>query len=96
MKTSAGIEVWAWVTFSFSASQATLEQQTVHCEVTSALGRSRVVPPGPPLGLKAPETALFAFIVRLQAPVPAQSPLQPAKLDPPVGLALRLTAVPSE
>ena len=34
-----------------------------------------------------PETALFAFIVRLQGPVPVQSPLQPAKLEPPVGLA---------
>ena len=45
--------------------------------------------------LKEPETPLFAFIVRLQAPVPVQSPLQPAKLEPPVGLALRLTAVPS-
>ena len=42
-----------------------------------------------------PETALFAFIVRLQGPVPVQSPLHPAKLEPPVGLALSVTAVPS-
>ena len=40
------------------------------------------------------QTPCSSFIVTLHAPVPAQSPLQPAKLEPPVGFALRLTAVP--
>ena len=97
MNCSEGIELWAWVTFSLSASQAVIpkRQQTVHCEVMSALGRSSWVPPLPPPALKEPETALLALIVRLQGPVPLQSPLQPAKLEPPVGLAVSVTAVPS-
>ena len=48
------------------------------------------------LHLLAPETALLAFIVRAQGPVPVQSPLQPAKLEPAAGLAVSVTAVPSE
>ena len=48
------------------------------------------------VALKAPETVLLAFIVRLQGPVPVQSPLQPAKLEPAAGLAVSATAVPSE
>ena len=97
MNSSVGIEVWADVTLSFRTSQAEVaRQQLVHWAVTSAFGRSSVVPPPPPLVLKAPETVLLAFIVRLQGPVPVQSPLQPAKLEPAAGLAVSATAVPSE
>jgi hypothetical protein len=39
-------------------------------------------------------TACAALIVTLQAPVPVQAPLQPAKVEPVAGAAVRLTAVP--
>ena len=50
---------------------------------------------GGPETVKLPETALSAFIVSAQEPVPEQAPLQPAKVEPAAGLALRVTAVPS-
>src|SRR5215211_4640160 len=96
MKFSTGIEVWVQVTLSLSASQALLTpQQRVHCEVMSPFGRSSWVPPVPPDVLKVPETVLAAFMVSWQEPVPEQAPLQPAKVEPAAGLALRVTAVPS-
>ena len=61
----------------------------------SPFGRSSWVPPPPPVAVKLPETALSAFIVSAQEPVPEQAPLQPAKVEPAAGLALRVTAVPS-
>src|SRR4030095_2026552 len=39
-------------------------------------------------------TARAALIVTLQAPVPVQAPLQPAKVEPVAGAAVRLTAAP--
>src|SRR2546425_11740468 len=34
------------------------------------------------------------FMVREQLPVPVQAPLQPAKVDPEAGVAVRVTIVP--
>ena len=45
--------------------------------------------------MKLPETVLSAFIVSAQEPVPEQAPVQPAKVEPAAGFALRVTAVPS-
>jgi len=41
-------------------------------------------------------TAVGAVTVTLHAPVPAQAPLQPAKVEPAAGVAVRVTAVPGE
>jgi len=43
---------------------------------------------------KVAVSAVAAFIVRLQGPVPAQPPLQPAKVEPAAGAAVRVTRVP--
>src|SRR4051812_49610561 len=61
----------------------------------SPFGRSSWVPGVPPVPVKLDETVLSAFIVSAQEPVPEQSPLQPAKVEPEAALALRVTAVPS-
>jgi hypothetical protein len=39
-------------------------------------------------------TAFALFIVTVQAPVPVQAPLHPAKVDPTAGTAVRVTLVP--
>ena len=39
-------------------------------------------------------TVFDAFMVRMQEPTPEQAPLQPVKLDPAAGVALRVTEVP--
>jgi hypothetical protein len=45
--------------------------------------------------LKVAVTDVAAFIVTEQVPVPEQPPpLQPAKVDPPAGLAVSVTDVP--
>jgi hypothetical protein len=45
-------------------------------------------------GVKVAATVVGAFIVTVQGPVPVQPPLQPAKVDPLAGLAVRVTTVP--
>jgi hypothetical protein len=40
-------------------------------------------------------TALLALIVRVQVPVPVQSPLQPVNVEPVAGVAVSVTLVPS-
>jgi hypothetical protein len=40
-------------------------------------------------------TLLSALIVKLHVPVPEQAPLQPAKVEPGLGLAVSVTGVPS-
>src|SRR5882724_3373225 len=49
-----------------------------------------------PLGLtaKVAVTARAALMVRLQVPVPVQLPLQPEKVEPAAGAAVKVTAVP--
>jgi len=45
--------------------------------------------------LKVAVTVVAAFMVTVQLPVPEQPPpLQPEKVEPPAGLAVRVTAVP--
>jgi hypothetical protein len=44
--------------------------------------------------LKAAVTFLAALMLTVQAPVPVQSPLQPAKVEPAAGVAVRVTLVP--
>jgi hypothetical protein len=44
--------------------------------------------------LKVAVTAAAAVIVTVQAPVPAQAPDQPAKVEPVAGVAVRVTVVP--
>jgi hypothetical protein len=39
-------------------------------------------------------TAVVAVIVTVQVPVPVQAPLQPLKVEPAVGAAVSVTAVP--
>jgi hypothetical protein len=46
--------------------------------------------------LKVAVTAAAAFMVTLHAPVPAQAPDQPAKMEPAAGVAVRVTVVPLE
>jgi hypothetical protein len=41
------------------------------------------------------ETVLLAVSVRVQGPVPEQSPPQPLKADPVLGLAVSVTIVPT-
>src|SRR2546425_11646210 len=43
---------------------------------------------------KVAVTACAALIVTLQAPVPVQLPLQPVKVEPAAGAAVKVTAVP--
>ena len=46
-------------------------------------------------GLNVPVTAVAAFIVTLHGPVPEHPPpLHPAKVDPPVGVAVSTTKEP--
>ena len=45
-------------------------------------------------GLKVAVTLFAASMVRLHDPVPVQAPLQPAKVLPPAGIAVRVTLVP--
>jgi hypothetical protein len=45
--------------------------------------------------VKVAVTVIAEFIVTVQGPVPVQPPpLQPVKVDPLAGLAVRVTAVP--
>ena len=44
--------------------------------------------------LKLAVTDLLASITKLQADVPLHAPLQPAKVEPVVGVAVKLTLVP--
>ena len=46
------------------------------------------------LALKVAVTLLAAVIVTVQVPVPVQAPDQPPKLEPTVGVAVRVTLVP--
>ncbi len=39
-------------------------------------------------------TEVAALTVTVQVPVPEQAPLQPAKVEPAAGVAVRVTAVP--
>ena|ERR1035437_4347761 len=43
--------------------------------------------------VKVAVTALFAFIVTVQEPVPAQAPDHPVKVEPAAGVAVRVTEV---
>jgi hypothetical protein len=45
--------------------------------------------------LKVAVTDLLEVIVKLQEPVPEQSPDQPAKTEPEAGVAVRVTEVPA-
>jgi hypothetical protein len=47
-----------------------------------------------PLGENVAETDCAEFIVTVQLAVPVQAPLQPAKVLPAPGCALRVTTVP--
>ncbi len=47
-------------------------------------------------GANVAVTAVFAFIVVVQAPVPLQAPLQPVNTLPAAGVAVSATAVPVE
>src|SRR5262245_26963318 len=47
-----------------------------------------------PAAAKPAATARAASIVTLHPPVPEHAPLQPAKVEPPAGVAVRLTTVP--
>lgn len=42
---------------------------------------------------KPANSVWFAFMVTVQVPVPVQSPLQPEKVDPADGVAVRVTTV---
>jgi hypothetical protein len=44
--------------------------------------------------LKIAVTVMLAFIVRVQVPVPAHAPDHPAKVEPVLGVAVNVTAVP--
>ena len=44
--------------------------------------------------VKVAATLRVAFIVTMQEPVPEQSPLQPAKVEVPSGVAVSVTEVP--
>jgi hypothetical protein len=44
--------------------------------------------------LKLATTDRLVVMVTLQSPVPEQAPLQPSKVEPEVGVAVRVTAVP--
>ena len=48
----------------------------------------------PAMTLKVAVTACAALTVTLQVPVPAQLPLQPVKVEPAAGAAVKVTAVP--
>src|SRR5688572_4896869 len=45
-------------------------------------------------GLKVAVTARAALIITTQEPVPVHAPLHPAKVEPALGAAVRLTTVP--
>src|SRR5438067_6708936 len=45
--------------------------------------------------VKLADTLVFAFIVRLQPPIPPQAPPQPARRQAAAGLALSVTCVPA-
>ena len=50
------------------------------------------------VGVGAAKTAVTdwaEFIVTLQVPVPEHPPLQPVNVDPPLGVAVNVTAVPT-
>ena len=44
--------------------------------------------------VKVAVTLLAALILTTQLPVPVQAPLQPVKVEPVVGVAVRVTLVP--
>ena len=44
--------------------------------------------------MKVAVTVFAAFMVSVQVPVPVQAPLQPAKVLPAAGVAVRVTLVP--
>ena len=59
-------------------------------------------PPGAPGGVEGPEarlnvavTVVAALTVTVQVPVPEHAPLQPANVEPPAGVAVRVSAVPA-
>jgi len=66
--------------------------QTLSQEVEGKEGGSEGQPGG--AVLKVAVTDLSEFIVKVQVPVPEQSPDQPEKVEPAAGMAVRVTEVP--
>ena len=97
-----GISVMT-VPASMSEKQALPQEKPSGFEVTTPLPapaltmRSDGVPVGGgggPVAVKIAPTLVAAFMVTVQVPVPEQAPLQPAKVEPELATAVRVTLVP--
>jgi hypothetical protein len=90
------VAAWTVTVSSLAVESVTVKVALVMPALPSATVTSSIEISGPSEARSnVAVTALSASIVSMQVPVPLQSPLQPANVESPAGVAVRVTDVPS-